>query len=124
MGKHVSAPLQRAGWFKSSRSNGKAGCVEVKFDGNLVLIRDSKYLRNPNNDPALQPIMPVSALKWKEFLEKVVGQTVSASVDLPEIERDETGGATLRLAGVALVYNRMEWDAFVEGILAEEFASV
>ncbi|MEU0539635.1 DUF397 domain-containing protein [Nocardia sp. NPDC005978] len=55
-------------WFKSSRSNDGPNCVEVAFDGDLVLIRDSKYLRDPANDPARQPMLAVSGAVWAAFL--------------------------------------------------------
>lgn len=123
MGNHEPDSSPRVGWFKSSRSNNGGGCVEVKFDGDSVLIRDSKYLRNPINDPASQPIITVPAIKWKGFLENVVGKAADDVVGAPAIERDPAGGATLRaLDGTVLVYDEVEWDAFVCGILDEEFA--
>ncbi|MFE6857605.1 DUF397 domain-containing protein [Nocardia sp. NPDC057668] len=56
-------------WRTSSYSGSNGGeCVEVAFDGDLVLIRDSKYLRDPANDPARQPMLAVSGAVWAAFL--------------------------------------------------------
>ncbi|MGV9833951.1 DUF397 domain-containing protein [Nocardia niigatensis] len=50
-------------WFNTSRS-----CVEVRLCGPAVLIRGSKYLREPASDPAAQPIICVSGAEWDAFL--------------------------------------------------------
>lgn len=115
---------RRGGWFTSSYTNGN-GCVEVKFDGDTVLIRDTKYRRNPANDAALEPIITLPANKWKDFLEKVVDRTAGDEIDAPVIERDAAGGASLRAHdGTILVYNEIEWTAFLDGVRDGEFALV
>jgi hypothetical protein len=113
--------MPRVGWFTSSYTNGH-GCVEVKFEGDLVHIRDTKYLRDPANDPATNPIITLPAIKWKWFLEKVLDPTVDAVPGTPAIELDRVGGASLRAAdGATLVYNEVEWTAFKNGITDREF---
>lgn len=52
-------------WFTSSFSQDSNSCVEVCFDTNAVLVRDSKY-RGPAAD---QPVLAVSAADWPAFLE-------------------------------------------------------
>lgn len=47
-------------WFKSSFSNGSQTCVEVRFDGDHVSVRDSK-------DPA-GPILTFTRSEWTAFL--------------------------------------------------------
>ncbi|WP_063125141.1 DUF397 domain-containing protein, partial [Nocardia arizonensis] len=56
------------GWFTSTRSNNGNQCVEVRFVGDAVLIRDSKYRRDPANRPADEPIITVTANEWTSFL--------------------------------------------------------
>ncbi|MTE12790.1 DUF397 domain-containing protein [Nocardia sp. CT2-14] len=58
------------GWRKSSRSGdgGGGNCVEVLLTDEAVLIRDSKYLRDPANDPAHQPVVSVPGPQWDAFL--------------------------------------------------------
>ncbi|MFD6463657.1 DUF397 domain-containing protein [Streptomyces roseolus] len=56
------------GWFTSSRSNNGNQCVEVRFDGDAVLIRDSKYRRDPANRLADEPILTVTPAEWSAFL--------------------------------------------------------
>ncbi|MFE7797181.1 DUF397 domain-containing protein [Nocardia sp. NPDC057440] len=42
------------GWFKSSYSNDSTACVEVRFDGDRILVRDSKYQGLPDARPTLE----------------------------------------------------------------------
>jgi hypothetical protein len=116
-------PVRRIGWFTSSYTTNGGNCVEVKFDGGSVFVRDTKYRRNPANDPATQPSIALSAIKWKSFLEKVINGAVDDVVGVPAIELDPAGGATLRAAdGTILVYTEGEWTAFINGIRDGEFS--
>ncbi|WP_327142332.1 DUF397 domain-containing protein [Nocardia sp. NBC_01327] len=69
---------RRTTWRKSSFSGdgGGGNCVEVKFSGCSVLIRDSKYLRDPANDPARQPVVAVPLQEWDVFLRMAVDATL------------------------------------------------
>jgi len=56
----MSVDLSGAQWFKSSRSGGKADCVEVAFlDGGMVGMRDSK---NPTG-----PALVFTPSEWDAF---------------------------------------------------------
>lgn len=109
-------------WVKASASNANQNCVEVRFNGNTVLIRDSKYLRDPRNKdhPARQPIISIPASHWTEFLEIVAdrGQTGDG---LPAIEYSADGHISLRASNVTLTYTPGEWNAFCDGIQKGEF---
>ncbi|WP_067818179.1 DUF397 domain-containing protein [Nocardia inohanensis] len=61
------------GWRKSSYSGdgGGGNCVEVRLAEVAVLIRDSKYLRDPANDPAAQPIISLAGPEWDAFLSAI-----------------------------------------------------
>jgi hypothetical protein len=37
----------RAGWCKSTKSNPSQNCVEIRVDGQVARIRDSKYTAGP-----------------------------------------------------------------------------
>jgi hypothetical protein len=112
----------RTGWRKASYSNDTGECVEVCFNTDIVLIRDSKYLRNPANDPALQPIIKIAAATWRSFLETVASGEQDTRPGIPAIEQHRDGGATLRADdGTALTYTAAEWAAFTAGVRAREF---
>ncbi|MDQ3988785.1 MAG: DUF397 domain-containing protein [Actinomycetota bacterium] len=49
-------------WFTSSYSNAAAACVEVRFAGDAVLVRDSK-------DRTRGPILAVTPNEWAAFLD-------------------------------------------------------
>lgn len=130
MGDSETRTLPREGWFKSSLSS-NGSCVEVRSDGDVVLIRDSKHRRRDDSHGARagQPMIAVPANLWNMFLENASGRSVGfvgglgdTEQRLPRIEQDPAGGAVVRsVDGTALAYTRAEWDAFRGGILAKEF---
>lgn len=69
--------------------------------------------------------MTVPVNSWNEFLQNVVSRSNGDQDGYIAIEPDEAGGATLRAAsGTALTYIKVEWDAFVAGVVAGEFAAL
>lgn len=108
-------------WRTSSYSGNNGGnCVEVSTDGDHVLIRDSKYRRDPSNDPATQPIIAVTALQWNTFLGAIAES--AATPTEPTIVMSQSGRATLRAAdGTSLLFTPPEWTAFVDGVIDGEF---
>ncbi|TLG15701.1 DUF397 domain-containing protein [Nocardia cyriacigeorgica] len=109
-------------WFKSSFSKEAANCVEVRFAGESVLMRDSKYLRAPGADPARQPVIEVPAARWGAFLDSVVAGESSAGSGLPVVARG-VDGVVVSFGGVSLRFTDAEWEAFVSGIAVGEFAA-
>ncbi|WP_431953301.1 DUF397 domain-containing protein [Nocardia lijiangensis] len=113
------------GFFKSSYSNDGPSCVEVKFDGDWVLIRDSKQKNEYVDAPAMQPTIAFPAAHWATFLDFVL-RTESGSVDAVTVDLDEDGRADLvgkapSGHAVTLRYTANEWTAFVAGVGAREF---
>ncbi|WP_280507055.1 DUF397 domain-containing protein [Nocardia flavorosea] len=114
----------RSGWFKSSKSNDGPACVEVKFDADRVQIRDSKYRRDPANNPADAPTISIDANQWQSFLDYVAsGRKQTPNDDCPAIEYGPDGAVVLRAPspGPALAFTPQEWSAFVAGVGAQEF---
>ncbi len=110
-------------WFKSSRSNGGCTCVETMFTLELVLIRDSKYSLDPDNDPKLQPILSVTHAQWSQFIEAIHnGITTTFDTALCATPTAD-GGMTLTTSDsdVVLTYNEAEVDAFIGGVRQHEF---
>ncbi|WP_330233732.1 DUF397 domain-containing protein [Nocardia sp. NBC_00508] len=107
------------GWFTSTRSNNGNQCVEVRFDGDAVLIRDSKYRRNPANRPADEPIITVTVAEWTAFLD--VLRTRGRSNGELIAHTAANGHTRLRHRATTLTYTSEEWDAFLLGAHDGEF---
>ncbi|WP_280468484.1 DUF397 domain-containing protein [Nocardia cyriacigeorgica] len=107
-------------WIKSSRSNANQNCVEVRFDGAVVLVRDSKYLRDPANDPLEQPIIAIPMDTWPEFLNSAVDGATRETTGTPQIKR-HTDGVTVSAGDVVLDFSAGEWEAFVDGVGIGDF---
>ncbi|AYF78990.1 DUF397 domain-containing protein [Nocardia yunnanensis] len=110
---------ESTGWFTSTRTNNGNQCVEVRFDGDAVLIRDSKYRRNPEHRLDDEPIITVTAAEWMTFLAAVLGRHIDRTALIAEICAD--GHTTLTHGKITLVYTPGEWRAFVAGVRDGEF---
>ncbi|WP_328339817.1 DUF397 domain-containing protein [Micromonospora sp. NBC_00421] len=53
-------PTPDRGWFKSSRSSNNAACVEVRFVGGAVDVRDTKDRSGP--------VLAFDGRSWASFL--------------------------------------------------------
>ncbi|RDI61519.1 DUF397 domain-containing protein [Nocardia pseudobrasiliensis] len=110
------------GWFTSSRTNNGNQCVEVRFDGDAVLIRDSKFRRNPAHRQEDEPVITVTASEWMSFLATVRDRLATAGELTAHTATD--GHTTLRHNDVMLTYTPDEWAAFVAGAHDGEFDRV
>ncbi|WP_068025409.1 DUF397 domain-containing protein [Nocardia mexicana] len=111
---------ETTGWFTSTRTNNGNQCVEVRFDGGAVLIRDSKFRRDPAHRREDEPVITVTASEWMTFLDAVRGRDAATEV-LVAAPAPHADGTTLRCGDTALDYTRGEWDAFVAGVRDGEF---
>ncbi|MET8779483.1 DUF397 domain-containing protein [Nocardia sp. NPDC004654] len=115
----------RQGWRKSSFSNnGGASCVEVNFVGDQALLRDSKYLRDPANDPAVQPVIAMPASLWPIFCDHSLRLAESQVAGVPMIKRRDDGWVTVsspEAGRIQLTFTPDEWTAFTAGIRNHEF---
>ncbi|MBL1073209.1 DUF397 domain-containing protein [Nocardia sp. 2] len=110
---------ESTGWFTSTRTNNGNQCVEVRFDGAAVLIRDSKYRRNPAHRTEDEPVITVTASEWMRFLDTLLDRAV-----IPDDLTAHTGPdghTTLSRGGIDLVYTPGEWQAFLAGVRDGEF---
>ncbi|WP_328391923.1 DUF397 domain-containing protein [Nocardia sp. NBC_00416] len=112
----------RSRWFKSSFSGSEHTCVEVRFSGKTAFIRDSKYLMDPRNDPAQQPVIELPVSRWEAFLVSVVGPAQCADPALPRIA-SSAFGVSMTAAETTLLFTVDEWAAFVAGVAIGEFAA-
>ncbi|MFD5175691.1 DUF397 domain-containing protein [Nocardia sp. NPDC058379] len=106
------------GWFTSSRSNNGNQCVEVRFDGDIVQIRDSKFRRDPYNAGLDEPIITVETALWTAFLHCLLSTRRHPDL-VAQVAPD--GSATLRHDDVLLRFTAGEWQAFVAGVRDDEF---
>ncbi|MFI5781956.1 DUF397 domain-containing protein [Nocardia sp. NPDC051570] len=114
----------KAMWRKSSYSSGEGQCVEVRFDTTTILLRDSKFQRNPANDPAAQPIITLPSESWPVFLDLAMGHTTEQVPGIASIDHHRDGGVTIHASdGTTLTYTSAEWTAFTSGIRDGEFAA-
>lgn len=113
----------RLNWIKATRSSSSSSCVEVAPTGPVVLVRDSKFLTNPDNRGLEneQPIIEIPASRWSHFLQLVLDGATDGGKDLPLIEYRNDGRVSLRVDSVVLIYTPAEWDAFCDGIQKGEF---
>ncbi len=51
-------------WLKSSHSGDAQTCVEVCFEGDRILVRDSKY----RGESAVRPILAFDNAAWSAFI--------------------------------------------------------
>lgn len=110
---------ESTGWFTSTRTNNGNQCVEVRFDGAAVLIRDSKYRRNPVHRPVDEPVITVTAAEWMEFLAAVRGGRPATGVLTAHPAPDDH--TAIRHGEISLVYTPGEWAAFHAGARDGEF---
>ncbi|MFI1460309.1 DUF397 domain-containing protein [Nocardia carnea] len=112
----------RSSWYKSSFSGSEHTCVEVRFAGKTVFIRDSKYRRNPGNDPARQPVIEVPISRWEAFLASAVTPGTTSDPELPVVI-SSAFGVTVSAAQKSLRFTNDEWSAFIAGIVGGEFTA-
>ncbi|MET7770434.1 DUF397 domain-containing protein [Nocardia sp. NPDC005366] len=105
-------------WFTSTRSNNGNQCVEVRFVGDAVLVRDSKYRRDPANLLAEEPIITVTANEWTSFLTLLA---TGGSADRLITRTASDGTTSLCHGDITLTYTPEEWDAFIAGVRDGEF---
>lgn len=61
------------GWFKSSFSSGGDNCVEVRFHGDQIQVRDSKRGEG-------SPVLAFTEDEWQAFLDGVHADEFNISV--------------------------------------------
>lgn len=97
----------------------KGMSVTVRFDGDVVSLRDSKYAA----DPAVQPFITIPRGDWRFFLEAVVlGTEPDPWRGLPVITHDPDTLITITSpAGTQLTYFPEEWRAFRLAVGADQY---
>lgn len=117
-----TAPHQQT-WFKSSFSSNANACVEVRFDGAHVSIRDSKFRRNLTHIIAREPIIQITRDEWATLLNELTGSAAPGANGAVLIESNTDATTTLRTADgkTALTFTETEWQSYLAGVHAGEF---
>ncbi|MGW0179107.1 DUF397 domain-containing protein [Nocardia sp. NPDC003345] len=97
-------------------------CVEVRFHGETVQIRDSKYLPESGNDPARQPVIEIPACRWANFLASVVDPAQRKDSTVPAVLRSVFGVSVVADDG-ELWFTIPEWAASIAGVEVGEFVA-
>ena len=109
-------------WFKASYSNGCGACVEVRYDGNMVSVRDSKYRLDADRDLASEPIISLTSTAWRAFLHAVAESNSSEANGGLWTESDAEGNTTLHSnSGVSFHFTSLEWTTFFLGVRGRQF---
>lgn len=104
-------------WFKARRCSAST-CVEVRFDRDEVLVRDSKQNAMGETGETLQPIIRVTKRQWFDFLPAVLDVTEPSGAITIDTIYD---GVMLRSGTVVLRFDTAEWDAFRAGVREGDF---
>ncbi|MFC7386493.1 DUF397 domain-containing protein [Sphaerisporangium rhizosphaerae] len=106
-------------WRKSARSGVQSNCVEARFDGVTV------WVRNSNDVGPGRAVVGFGAEGWSVFLEAVRAGELgldrlgadARSVGEATVSRDGRGVAVQgRGYGPPVVYTAAEWQAFLDGV--------
>lgn len=107
-------------WYTTSYSTANMTCVQARYDGRAVAVRDSKEVAGSPAADSPIPTIEVAASDWSRF---VAGLRSSRTPGASSIRVDDGGGATVTVnrSDVTLTFNRDEWVAFLAGVDAGEF---
>ncbi len=99
--------------------------VKLLEGGEIVLIRDSKYGRNLDNDPAAEPVIAVTAPQWQRFLSQVKGSSFEPLTTTLVVTEHADGSVALTstVDATTLTYTPAEWEAFVGGVADGELTT-
>jgi hypothetical protein len=112
-------------WTTSSFSGNNGGaCVEVKIEADAVLLRDSKFRRDPSNRGRTQPHIEIPVRVWAELCERTISMTSFALEEAIQVTVHTDGAATFKNQSVQLNFTPDEMDAFAKGIIDGEFTWV
>lgn len=112
------------GWIRSRFSTDNNCCVEARYiPRGLVALRDSKYRRTNEGRAGDEPIIIIPATEWSTFLiDLKSGRSPDRLGRLVEVVATDCGEVDFRACdGTTLRYFKEEWDAFVVGVLNDEF---
>ncbi|MFC3961656.1 DUF397 domain-containing protein [Nocardia jiangsuensis] len=112
-------------WTTSSFSGNNGGaCVEVKIEGDAVLVRDSKFRRDPGNRDRTQPQIGISVGAWTELCQRMISMTSFTLGEALRVTVHNDGAATFENWSIRLNFTPDEMDAFAKGVIDGEFTVV
>lgn len=111
-------------WTTSTFSGNQGGaCVEVKVDGDMMLVRDTKFRRNPANHGQVQPQIEIPVSLWPDVCERTIAMSSFVVPGSVQVTIHSNGAATFENPGTKLEFTPEEMDAFAKGLIDGEFAA-
>ncbi|MFR9770074.1 DUF397 domain-containing protein [Nocardia sp. SC052] len=120
----MTTNIRLSEWTTSTFSGNNGGaCVEVKIDGDAILVRDTKFRRNPANHGTPQPQIEIPISLWAEVCDRTVGMSSFAVGETMRVTIHPDGAATFSSPDAELDFTPDEMDAFAKGIVDGEFTA-
>ncbi|GAA1242800.1 hypothetical protein GCM10009609_02800 [Pseudonocardia aurantiaca] len=108
--------LAQGRWVKARRSDNASGCVEVRVDGGVYRVRDTK-------DLGRGPVLSLTKEEWRAFCDALLAgpdRLVQAAGLQLALRTD--GGLTIRRSdGARLRFTAFEVECFLDGLRGGEF---
>jgi len=115
------------GQFAKSSFSGSINCLEAGQWDSVIIVKDSKFDERGEVSPLLSFAIPA----WDRFIDRVKqGVNLNfASYQPGDVMVWHHAGSDQWFLcrsgeGVELVFDKGEWDAFVEGVMANEFDTI
>ena len=111
---------RRAGRRTSSHSDHGQGCVAVDF----IAAADSAaatHVEISHSKLADSPTIVFTTAQWNRWLEEVASDNLTNSNGCVAVTTDEVTWRVTAQDGAVLLYNKVEWTAFRDGIIDREF---
>lgn len=108
-------------WSKATASSANGFCVEVAHTDGQVLVRDTKWERDPDRTEP-RPTLTVDPGDWEHTLTALTGGTGHVATPTLAVIHRVDGTARFHGNSAALEFTADEMTAFLDGVSKDEFA--
>ena len=109
-------------WGRSARCNGNTACIDIAFEPQGVLIRDSKSEALEDRSRWIE----IGLTEYELMKAQVASSKSIVSLQSLSVEVLADGGARFssQVSGITLVFDSDEWSAFTAALPTDDFASI